>query len=96
MQRHTLGGEGIGSVDSSLLNQLVGKCPVLSVVMGGVVVPCLIDTGSMVTTVTESFFTEHFSYLQRRDCKWLGLKVANGLDIPYIGYIEVTVVVLVH
>lgn len=34
----------------------MGKCPVLSVVMGGVAVPCLIDTGSMVTTVTEFFF----------------------------------------
>lgn len=34
----------------------MGTCPVLSVIMGGVAVPCLIDTGSMVTTVTESFF----------------------------------------
>ena len=56
--------------------------------MGGVTVPCLIDTGSMVTTITESFFQEHFHHLQKKDCKWLGLKAANGLDIPYIGYIE--------
>jgi hypothetical protein len=67
---------------------------VLSVVMGGVTVPCLIDTGSMVTTVTESFFRKHFIHLQRKDCKWLGLKAANGLDIPYTGYIELDVVVL--
>lgn len=56
MQSRTLGGEGSGSVSSSFFGQLVRKCPVLSVVMGGVAVPCLIDTGSMVTTVTESFF----------------------------------------
>lgn len=62
--------------------------------MGGVVVPCLVDTGSMVTTVTESFFNEHFSHMQRRDCRWLGLKAANGLDIPYSGYIEVDVDIL--
>ena len=62
--------------------------------MGGVTVPCLIDTGSMVTTITESFFQEHFHHLQKKDCKWLGLKAANGLDIPYIGYIELEVVVL--
>lgn len=57
-------------------------------------VPCLIDTGSMVTTVTESFFYKHFSHLQKKDCKWLGLKAANGLDIPYSGYIELDIFVL--
>lgn len=48
----------------------------------------------MVTTITESFFREHLQHLQKRDCKWLGLKAANGLDIPYVGYIELDVVVL--
>lgn len=72
----------------------MGKCPVLKVGMGNVEVPCLIDTGSMVTTVTESFFNTHLGHLQRKDCKWLGLKAANGLDIPYTGYVEVDVVVL--
>uniref|UniRef100_A0A3B1IG97 Gypsy retrotransposon integrase-like protein 1 n=1 Tax=Astyanax mexicanus TaxID=7994 RepID=A0A3B1IG97_ASTMX len=62
--------------------------------MGEIEVPCLIDTGSMVTTITESFFFKHFSHMQRKDCKWLGLKAANGLDIPYTGYIELSVVVL--
>lgn len=62
--------------------------------MGDVTVPCLIDTGSMVTTITESFFQEHFHHLQKKDCRWLGLKAANGLDIPYIGYLELDVGVL--
>lgn len=57
-------------------------------------VSCLIDTGSMVTTITERFFNKHFRHLQKKDCKWLGLKAANGLDIPYVGYVEVDVVVL--
>lgn len=94
MQSHTLGGEVSGSACFSSLDQLVGNCPVLDVVMGGVMVPCLIDTGSMVTTITESFFSKHFFHLQRKDCKWLGLKAANGLDIPYTGYIELDVMVL--
>jgi len=34
-------------------------CPHLEVVMEGVKVPCLIDTGSMVSTITESFFQKH-------------------------------------
>lgn len=65
--------------------------------MGGVEVTCLLDTGSMVTTITESFFVEHFSHLSKHElheCKWLGLKAANGLDIPYLGYIELDVKVL--
>jgi len=37
---------------------LVAKCPVVKVKMGGVEVKCLLDTGSMVTTITESLFKE--------------------------------------
>lgn len=65
--------------------------------MGGVEVPCLLDTGSMVTTITESFFLENFSHLSERElhqCKWLGLKAANGLDIPYLGYLELDIKIL--
>ena len=83
-----------GSRHPQSLEKLVKTCPVLSVSMGDVTVPCLIDTGSMVTTITESFFRKHFHHLQTRDCRWLGLKAANGLDIPYIGYIELDVRVL--
>lgn len=62
--------------------------------MGGIKVPCLVDTGSMVSTITESFFRQHFeSWGQERlqACHWLQLKAANGLSIPYLGYIELSV-----
>lgn len=65
--------------------------------MGGVTVTCLVDTGSMVSTITESFFQEHFQALgqdQLRSCGWLQLKAANGLDIPYRGYFELDIEVL--
>lgn len=46
------------------------------------------------TTVSEGFFHQHFEpwgqeclYL----CHWLELKAANGLAIPYIGYLELEV-----
>ncbi|KAK0143156.1 hypothetical protein N1851_018740 [Merluccius polli] len=29
-----------------------------------------------------------------QDCKWLGLEAANGLDIPYLGYVEMDVQIL--
>ena len=79
---------------AKVFKQLVGSCPVLSIKLCDVDVYSLLDTGSMVSTITESFFNEHFSALGEQDiedCRWLGLKAANGLDIPYIGYITLTV-----
>lgn len=62
--------------------------------MGGVKVPCLVDTGSMVSTVTESLFLQYFEPWGRerlQSCHWLELRAANGLTIPYIGYLELDV-----
>nr|XP_055035571.1 uncharacterized protein LOC129423357 [Misgurnus anguillicaudatus] len=81
----------------TILQRLVGKCPIVTVHMGGVEISCLLDTGSMVTTVTESFFENHFQQLGvdvLKKCSWLQLKAANGLEIPYVGYFEVDVTVL--
>ncbi|KAL2097674.1 hypothetical protein ACEWY4_006881 [Coilia grayii] len=57
-------------------------------------VPCLIDTGSMVSTITGSFFSAHFEPLGQerlQSCHWLQLRAANGLEIPYLGYLELDV-----
>lgn len=62
--------------------------------MGGVEVPCLLDTGSMVTTITESFFAQHikpWGQERLRSCQWLELRAANGWEIPYVGYLELDV-----
>lgn len=62
--------------------------------MGGVCVPCLVDTGSMVSTITQSFFEQHFEpwgQEKLRSCNWLTLSAANGLAIPYVGYFELDV-----
>ncbi|KAK0155123.1 hypothetical protein N1851_002542 [Merluccius polli] len=70
---HTLGGDGVGSTCASF-GQLVGKCPVLEVCMGGVMVPCLIDRPNQLLQLLQL--------------------AANGLDIPYTGYIELDIFVL--
>ncbi len=57
-------------------------------------VPCLVDTGSMVSTVRESFFRQHFETWGQeklQSCHWLQLQAANGLPIPYLGYLELEV-----
>lgn len=72
----------------------MSSCPHLDVCMGGVEVPCLVDTGSMVSTITESFFLQQFEpWGQERlqSCHWLQLRAANGLAIPYLGYLELDI-----
>ncbi len=57
-----MGGLGSnGSVDG-ILPQLIGQCPVVEVSFGGAKTPCLLDTGSMVSMITESFFLVQFPY----------------------------------
>lgn len=48
----------------------------------------------MVSTITESFFEQHFAPWgadRLQSCHWLQLRAANGLAIPYIGYLELDV-----
>ena len=59
--------------------------------LGGVHVHCLLDSGSQVSTITESFFTNHFRPRRSKLLdinQWVTLTAANGLEIPYIGYLE--------
>ena len=79
---------------STLYEKAVGECQVATVRLGGVDVPCLLDSGSEVSTITEEFFNEHFrpqgkTLLPTGD--WLKLTAANGLEIPYVGYLELDV-----
>ena len=75
------------------LTNLIGGTPELSVNIEGVNVPCLLDTGANVTTITERFF--HASGLagkcNLKTIRWLEVKAANGKDIPYLGYFEADV-----
>lgn len=79
---------------SSVKSGLISSRPYLNVLIGGVSVPCLIDTGSMVSTITEAFFAHHFEPWgsdRLRSCQWLQLRAANGLAIPYVGFLELDV-----
>lgn len=64
----------------------------MEVVIQGLKTPCLIDTGSQVTTLTESYFKKHFETrgpTMYPPIQKFNLVAANGLVILYIGYIEV-------
>ena len=74
-------------------SQLVGKYPTVLVKLNDVDVMCLIDTGSMVSTITEECFRNNFqsSGVELKQSTYLRITTSNGLDIPYIGYLEVDV-----
>ena len=77
---------------NEVLRKAVGKCPIVPIKINGVEVPALIDTGSEVSTITQSFFDKNFSKQELLSTSdWLTLKAANGLDIPYAGYFEAKV-----
>lgn len=48
----------------------------------------------MVSTTTESFFHQHlepWGQEKPQYCHWAQLRAANGLAIPYIGYLELEI-----
>ncbi|KAK0131974.1 Retrovirus-related Pol polyprotein from transposon 17.6 [Merluccius polli] len=93
LQSHSSGGAFTGSsVDS--MSRLMSSCPNIDVSIGGVTISCLLDTGSMVSTMTESFFMQQYQPWgseRLQSCHWLQLRAANGLAIPYVGYLELDV-----
>lgn len=72
-------------------DSLIGQCPQADIRVNNQDVRCLIDTGSQVTMFTEGLCKELFceSCPTGAETPWLTLRGANGLDIPYIGYIMV-------
>ena len=90
MQSPTLVGNISDSKSENVLQRTIGKCPVVTAKFGNTDVTCLVDSGSMVSSVTESFYRKYIEStgsVIKTDMK-LNLKGANGLSVPYIGYVE--------
>uniref|UniRef100_A0A3B1JKD5 Gypsy retrotransposon integrase-like protein 1 n=1 Tax=Astyanax mexicanus TaxID=7994 RepID=A0A3B1JKD5_ASTMX len=77
-------------VSNTLGKNAFGDCLTIEIKIAGVKTSCLLDTGSEVTTITESFFNEHFGEqeLTLSSAHWVKLTAANGLDIPVLGCLE--------
>lgn len=98
MSRAIRGGltdsKDVPSTCDQLLQRAVGTCPMVELSICGVTTKGLLDTGSQVSTITEKFFRNHL-YGKDDDilstAGWLKLTAANGLDIPYLGFLEVEV-----
>lgn len=87
-------GQPVDSSQEQLLKRAVGTCPQVNIRVLGVEVSCLLDTGSQVSTISESFFRQHLGGDDEdmlSTAGWLKLTATNGLDIPYLGYLELEV-----
>ncbi|KAJ8375587.1 hypothetical protein SKAU_G00061670 [Synaphobranchus kaupii] len=62
-----------------------GGCFTLDVMIEQVRTRCLLDTGSEVTTMTETHFRQQFGAKRLSSATWVKLTAANGLDIPVVG-----------
>lgn len=90
MAGQTVGSGNKNGPNKDSVDKLVGGVPVVALQFNGVPIHCLLDTGSQVTLMRESFFQEHFGQqgaLLEDPSAWLALQAANGLAIPYLGYV---------
>ena len=78
-----------GSYDTRQMKRAIGPQPVITVLMGGVPVECLVDSGSQVSMVEQRFFDKHLRTPYARGASsWLEITAANGLSVPYEGLVE--------
>ena len=68
---------------------MIGRCPTVDIVMNGMEVRGLLDTGSEVTTVTERWVAENLQNSDLLPMTQVTLKAENGLEIPYNGVVIV-------
>ncbi len=76
------------NVSKSLCESAFGDCLTIEVKIAGISTICLLDTGSEVTTITESHFKNHFGEVVLSSANWVRLTAANVLDIPIIGCLD--------
>ncbi|KAJ8409273.1 hypothetical protein AAFF_G00234710 [Aldrovandia affinis] len=75
---------------------VLGHCPHVDVEVGEVNMPCVLDTGSEVTLFREGVYRRWLKNQPLQEAtalEWLDLKSANGLDIPFFGYVILDFVV---
>lgn len=71
---------------------LVGTRTSATVIIAGKETNCLLDTGSQVTTVPQSFYEQHLSDLPINLLgDLLDVEGANGQSVPYLGYVELSI-----
>ena len=76
-----------------VISKLVGSRCEASVEIEGDRVSCLLDSGSQVSTMSISYFNRHLSdsFSLHPIGKLVTIEAANGLPIPYLGFVQVNI-----
>ena len=79
----------MGGVQERLKNELIGSSNESRVIIEGIETSALIDTGSCVSTVSETFFRTSLQDIELHQVKEvINIECADGQQLPYIGVIE--------
>ena len=95
-ESQALGVDSEGREDGSRAEgpeRIIGNCPTARIILGGVELWAVVDTGSQVTTITAECFRRSFPQSALNKINWLTLSAANGTKIPYSGYFETDVII---
>ena len=74
--------------------KLVGNVDEVQIRIGNIPTQSLLDSGSCVSLVAESFYNKHLADNELKSVEGiLNIECANGGQLPYIGYIETDVII---
>lgn len=85
-----LQGQKHGTVNYVQDPQLVGETALVPVTINGVRSSALCDTGSCVSTCSESFYHNNLSRVELQPLSDLHVECAEGSNLPYKGFISVS------
>ena len=97
VSRDYLGGQTVspdkqGGPYIEFIDGLLGDANESEIIVNGVKCPCLVDTGSMVTTLSLDFVKSNLPHIKVESLKNLiKIEGAAGHNIPYVGYMDVTI-----
>lgn len=79
--------------EPSLISKIVGDRCESSVFIDGIETCCLLDSGSQVSTVSESFYRNHLANTRTLESlqQVINIEGAGGNLLPYIGYVSANV-----
>ena len=82
--------------DESTMNskdsRLIGEVNEVNIMIGGKSAKALLDTGSVVSLVTETFYNNNLSNIEIKPVgEILNIECADGESLPYKGYIEIDI-----
>ena len=70
----------------------MGSANEAEALIAGIGCKCLIDTGSQVTTISQSFHEQHLSHIPIKPISnLLHVQGAGGASVPFLGYAEVEI-----